>query len=71
MEANIQASRDSLEKGTQVLDEMLASVTAVHGSMAEDSEIWNQLNALLDLWEERRVSSAKIGNQSGIHQNRR
>jgi cysteinyl-tRNA synthetase len=38
----------------QVLDEMLASVSAVHKSMAEDSEIWTELSALLELWEERR-----------------
>ena len=54
LEASIQASRDSAEKGGQVLDEMLASVSAVHGSMAEDSEIWKELGALLELWEERR-----------------
>ncbi|MDZ7621100.1 MAG: hypothetical protein U5O69_01180 [Candidatus Competibacteraceae bacterium] len=54
LEANIQASRDSIEKGGQVLDAMLASVVAVHGSMAEDSEIWKELGALLELWEERR-----------------
>lgn len=54
LEASIQASRDSVEKGGQVLDEMLASVSAVHSSMAEDSEIWKELGALLELWEERR-----------------
>ena len=54
LETNIQASRDSIEKGGQVLDAMLASVVAVHGSMAEDSEIWKELGALLELWEERR-----------------
>lgn len=54
LEKDIQASRDSIEKGGQVLDEMLTSVTAVHDSMAEDSEIWKQLNSLLDLWEKRR-----------------
>ncbi len=54
LEKDIQASRDSIEKGGQVLDEMLASVTAVHGSMAEDSAIWKELNSLLELWEKRR-----------------
>ena len=54
LEKDIQASRDSIEKGGEVLDEMLASVTAVHGSMAEDSAIWKELNALLELWERRR-----------------
>lgn len=57
LEKDIQASRDSIEKGGKVLDEMLASVTAVHDSMAEDSEIWKQLNSLLDLWEKRRKES--------------
>lgn len=54
LEKDIQASRDSIEKGGAVLDEMLASVTAVHGSMAEDSAIWKELNSLLELWEKRR-----------------
>ncbi len=57
LEGNIQASRDSIEKGGQVLDEMLASVTAVHGSMADDSAIWTELNSLLGLWEQRRKTA--------------
>lgn len=54
LEASIQASRDSIEQGGRVLDGMLASVTRVQESMAEDSEIWQELGALLELWEERR-----------------
>ncbi|MBK1719438.1 hypothetical protein [Thiocystis violacea] len=54
LEASIQASRDSIEKGGEVLDAMLASVTRVNESMAEDSEIWKELDALLALWEQRR-----------------
>jgi len=54
LEASIQDSRDSQEKGAKVLDEMLASVTAVHENMAEDSAIWKELDGLLDLWEQRR-----------------
>jgi hypothetical protein len=53
LETSIKDSRDS-EKGKQVLDEMLASVTAVHKSMAEDSAIWQELDSLLKLWEKRR-----------------
>jgi hypothetical protein len=41
-------------KGGEVLDAMLESVRRVHASMAEDSEIWTELDALLKLWEERR-----------------
>lgn len=59
LETNIQASRDSIEKGGQVLDEMLASVSRVHESMAEDSEIWKELDALLALWEQRRQETLK------------
>lgn len=54
LEANIQASRDSIEKGGAVLDAMLESVKRVNASMAEDSEIWTELDALLELWEKRR-----------------
>ncbi|WP_295399544.1 hypothetical protein [uncultured Thiocystis sp.] len=59
LEANIQASRDSIEKGGEVLDEMLAAVTKVHESMAEESEIWQELDALLALWEQRRQETLK------------
>lgn len=54
LEANIQASRDSIEKGGEVLDAMLESVKRVNASMGEDSEIWTELDALLELWEQRR-----------------
>ena len=57
LEARIQDSRDSIEKGGEVLDAMLASVSAVHDSMAEDSEIWKELDALMDLWEQRRKTA--------------
>ena len=57
LEARIQESRDSIEKGSEVLDAMLASVSSVHDSMAEDSEIWKELDALMDLWEQRRKSA--------------
>jgi len=54
LEANIQASRDSIEKGGEVLDAMLESVKRVNASMDEDSEIWTELDSLLELWEQRR-----------------
>ncbi|WP_242469441.1 hypothetical protein [Rhabdochromatium marinum] len=54
LEASIDASRDSVEKGAEVLDAMLASVQKVHESMAEDSEIWQELDAVMELWEQRR-----------------
>jgi chromosome segregation ATPase len=54
LDANIQASRDSIEKGGEVLDAMLESVKRVNASMAEDSEIWTELSGLLELWEQRR-----------------
>lgn len=54
LEANIQASRESIEKGGEVLDAMLESVKRVNASMDENSEIWTELDALLELWEQRR-----------------
>ena len=57
LESNIEDSRNSMEKGGEVLDAMLASVNSVHGSMAEESEIWTELTSLLDLWEERRKTA--------------
>jgi len=54
LESSIEASRTSMEKGAEVLDAMLASVSNVHQSMAEDSPIWQELDAVLQLWEQRR-----------------
>jgi len=54
LEENIQASRDSAEAGAEVLDAMLASVDKVHSSMAEESQVWSELEGLLERWEENR-----------------
>lgn len=54
LEENIQASRDSAEAGAEVLDAMLASVDKVHSSMAEESQVWGDLEGLLERWEENR-----------------
>ncbi len=59
LEASIQASRDSIEKGSEVLDGMLEAVKRVHANMAEDSQIWQDLETLLALWEQRRQESLK------------
>lgn len=57
LETSIQSSRDSIEKGGQVLDTMLGSVTELNQSLAEDQPVWSELNALLDLWEQRRKTA--------------
>jgi len=57
LQTNIEASRTSSERGKQVLEEMLSTVKDVHGSIAEDSAIWQELRALLGLWEERRKNA--------------
>ncbi|WP_089718565.1 hypothetical protein, partial [Candidatus Entotheonella palauensis] len=53
LQEQIKASA-SKEKGAEVLSAMLASVKDVHDSMAEDSDIWKELVALMDVWEERK-----------------
>ena len=57
LEESIAASRDSAEAGAEVLNAMLASVDKVHSSMAEESQVWSELEDLLARWEENRRSA--------------
>ena len=44
----------SREDGAKLLDQMQASIEAVHGSLAEDSNIWTELKRAMDIWDENR-----------------
>ncbi|MCB9948365.1 MAG: hypothetical protein H6842_11125 [Rhodospirillaceae bacterium] len=54
LDQQIAESENSLEAADQALSDTLATVAALNGRLAEDSEIWTDLSALLDEWEERR-----------------
>ena len=56
---DIQKSSNSSEKGAQVLDEMLAAASNVNESLDEDSEVWLELNTLLDTWSKKRDELTK------------
>tara|TARA_R110002074_G_scaffold283900_2_gene455533 strand:+ start:3590 stop:4267 length:678 start_codon:yes stop_codon:yes gene_type:complete len=51
---DIQKSSNSSEEGARVLDEMLAAASNVNNSLDEDSEVWMELNTLLDTWSKKR-----------------
>ncbi len=57
LETNIQASHDSMDKGGDVLNAMLASVTELHSKLAEDGAIWTDLNTLMERWGQRRQAA--------------
>jgi len=42
------------EAGTKVLDEMLAAAREVYESLNRDSELWDEMNGLMDIWAARR-----------------
>ena len=44
----------SREDGAKLLDQMQASIEAVHGSLAEDSNIWTELKRAMEIWDENR-----------------
>jgi ABC-type transporter Mla subunit MlaD len=48
------AAADSRENGAKLLEQMQASIEAVHGSLAEDSDIWTELTRVMDIWDENR-----------------
>lgn len=57
LESDIQGSRESIDRGGEVLENMLGSVTRLNESLAEDGPIWSELDALLELWEQRRTEA--------------
>ena len=44
----------SREEGADLLEQMQASVEAVHGSLAEDGDIWTALTQAMDIWDQNR-----------------
>lgn len=64
LEQNISAVRDALEaasnsreEGAELLEQMQVSVEAVHGSLAEDSDIWTELTRAMEIWDGNRKSA--------------
>ena len=56
MEA-LTATADSREQGVRLLEQMQASVEAVHGSLAEDGGIWTELIRAMEIWDQNRKSA--------------
>ncbi|MDE0206072.1 MAG: hypothetical protein OXP66_08590 [Candidatus Tectomicrobia bacterium] len=50
----LSAAADSRENGAKLLEQMQSSIEAVHGSLAEDSEIWTELTRVMEIWDENR-----------------
>lgn len=53
------AKASDLEAGTKALDEMLAAAREVYDSLNRDSELWGEMNGMLDTWSERRDNLLK------------
>ena len=51
------AAADSREEGAELLEQMQASVEAVHGSLAEDGNIWSELTRAMDIWDQNRQAA--------------
>ena len=49
----IAASSDA-EAGTRAIDEMLAAARELKESLGRDSELWDEMNAMLDTWAAQR-----------------
>lgn len=52
--SRIDASANSAEEGTKLLDEMIAAAKEVHENLDENSEIWGDLNNLMVEWGNKR-----------------
>ena len=64
LDANISAVMDSLkasstsrEDGAELLEKMQASIEAVHGSLAEDGDIWTELTRAMEIWDRNRKAA--------------
>lgn len=64
LEKDIAAVREALaaaaasrEEGAELLEQMQASVEAVHGSLAEDGNIWTELTRAMDIWDQNRQAA--------------
>ena len=51
------SSANSPEEGAKLLEQMQASVEAVHGSLSEDSDIWTELTRAMDIWDQNRQAA--------------
>ena len=61
LEANISgvrnalaAAADSRENGARLLAQIEASIGAMHGSLAEDSDLWTELKRVMEIWDQNR-----------------
>lgn len=61
LEQNISAVMDALEgasnsreDGAKLLEQMQVSIEAVHGSLAEDGNIWTELTRAMEIWDGNR-----------------
>lgn len=48
------AMASDLEAGTRALDEMLAAARDVQDSLGRDSELWDEMNGMMDNWAAKR-----------------
>ena len=56
MEA-LEAASASREDGARLLEQMQASIEAVHGSLAEDGDIWTELTRAMEIWDGNRQAA--------------
>lgn len=61
LKGRIASSANSAEEGTKLIDDMLAAATKVNASLGRDSDVWIQLNALMDTWKGKRDSLNEKG----------
>ena len=53
----LSAAADSRENGAKLLEQIQVSIEAVHGSLAEDSDIWTELTRVMGIWDENRQAA--------------
>ena len=53
----LEATANSREDGAKLLEQMQASIEAVHGSLAEDGNIWTELTRAMEIWDRNRQAA--------------
>ena len=51
------SAANSRDDGAKLLEQMQISIEAVHGSLAEDGNIWTELTRAMDIWDQNRKAA--------------
>jgi chromosome segregation ATPase len=61
---SLERSANSEEEGLKMIDDMLAAAEQVNSNLGRDSEIWTELNNLMESWKAKRDKLQEAGQEN-------